>query len=122
MICDICGVKVTTSAARRERFGHIELASAVPHPFGSAGERLSVVPVMPTVFVQSAGGRPLADLYEELLQPATTEFGGRATVVERLFTLLLPVATLALEWELAERITFIHGLALERREARVEES
>ena len=30
-ICDKCGVEVTTSYVRRERFGHIELASPVAH-------------------------------------------------------------------------------------------
>ena len=29
VICDKCGVEVTQSRSRRERLGHIELASAV---------------------------------------------------------------------------------------------
>src|SRR5574344_2472445 len=31
MICDKCGVEVTTSAVRRERMGHIELATPCSH-------------------------------------------------------------------------------------------
>ncbi len=32
IVCDRCGVEVTTSAVRRERMGHIELAIPVVHP------------------------------------------------------------------------------------------
>lgn len=32
IVCDRCGVEVTTSAVRRERMGHIELAIPVAHP------------------------------------------------------------------------------------------
>lgn len=31
MICDRCGVEVTKSSVRRERMGHIELATPVSH-------------------------------------------------------------------------------------------
>src|SRR5437879_13270520 len=31
VVCDKCGVEVTKSKARRERMGHIELASPVSH-------------------------------------------------------------------------------------------
>src|SRR5574344_2124017 len=31
VICDKCGVEVTTSSVRRERMGHIELAAPVSH-------------------------------------------------------------------------------------------
>jgi hypothetical protein len=114
MICDICGVKVTTAAVRRERFGHIELASAIPHPFGRHGEMLSVVPVE---FVRSPAAGPLATLYEELLQVGVTESGeGAAAIIEQVFALLLPAALLAVGWKLAERATFIRGLALVHRE------
>ncbi len=33
VICDKCGVEVTRSSVRRERMGHIKLASAVMHPW-----------------------------------------------------------------------------------------
>ena len=32
IVCDRCGVEITTSAVRRERMGHIELAIPVVHP------------------------------------------------------------------------------------------
>ena len=31
VVCDRCGVEVTKSAVRRERMGHIELATPVAH-------------------------------------------------------------------------------------------
>jgi len=31
IICDRCGVEITTSAVRRERMGHIKLASPIAH-------------------------------------------------------------------------------------------
>src|SRR5262245_50013809 len=46
MICDRCGVKLTTRQARRRRFGHLDLPGAVPHPLGVAGEQLSAVPIL----------------------------------------------------------------------------
>jgi hypothetical protein len=57
MICDICGVKVTPTSVRRERFGHIELPSPVIHPLGQSGERLSAVPVLPAALVQGSPAR-----------------------------------------------------------------
>jgi len=33
IVCDRCGVEVTKSSARRERMGHIELATPVAHPW-----------------------------------------------------------------------------------------
>ena len=32
-VCEVCGVEITTSAVRRERMGHIELAAPVAHPW-----------------------------------------------------------------------------------------
>jgi hypothetical protein len=112
MICDICGVKVTTAAARRERFGHLELARPVPHPFGAGGEVLSAVPVLPAAFRASPAGREVGGLYEEILRATGAEAGG---LVERLSARLLPAAVHAFEWGLAEREVFARALALERR-------
>ncbi len=32
-VCEACGVEITTSSVRRQRMGHIELASPVAHPW-----------------------------------------------------------------------------------------
>ena len=45
IICDRCGVEVTTSAVRRERMGHIKLATPISHIwyFKGASTPLSIV-------------------------------------------------------------------------------
>ena len=122
MICDWCWVKVTTRAARRLRFGHIDLPASVLHPLDQSGERLSAIPVLPAVFTESLGGKHLADLYDDLVRCVPSEspkniIGG----VKRLVELLLPVATVAHEWHLREAETLTWGLALERRTDSVQE-
>ena len=44
--CEKCGVEILEKAVRRERFGHIELPTAMPHPWAPerAIERLLVLP------------------------------------------------------------------------------
>jgi hypothetical protein len=137
MMCDLCGVKATTCETRRQRFGHINLSVAVSHPLGEGGERLSAVPVLPAVFWQAPAGAQLAQRYDALtrantsgvckalatgsdaLPDWTTERAEQvlAREVAHLFELLLPVAMFAHEWDLAERQTLAHGLALESRES-----
>jgi hypothetical protein len=114
MICDLCGVKVTTREARRQRFGHMNLPVAVPHPLGEGGERLSAVPVLPAAFWQAPAGGQLAQRYDELARATTEQLltAGVASLIE----LMLPVVTLAHDWNLAEGQTLARGLALERRE------
>ena len=46
VVCEKCGVEVTVSSVRYERFGHIELAVPIKHPF-LPGKTLSVLPVLP---------------------------------------------------------------------------
>lgn len=45
-ICENCGVEVTTSAVRYERFGHIELAAPIMHPF-LPDRKLVFLPIIP---------------------------------------------------------------------------
>lgn len=45
-ICENCGVKVTSSIARFERFGHIKLATPIRHPF-LPNRMLTFLPVLP---------------------------------------------------------------------------
>jgi hypothetical protein len=65
MICDRCGVKVTTSERRRVRFGHIDFAAEVPHPCVEG--MVSAMPVLPAVFVFSAVGERLGRQYDRLV-------------------------------------------------------
>jgi hypothetical protein len=118
MICDRCGVKVTTRAARRQRFGHIDVPGPVAHPLGQSGERLSAIPVLPAAFVESRGGGHLAELYDELVRSAslgsaegvTGSFGG-------LLEVLLPITVVAHEWDLQEAEVLACGMALVPRVA-----
>src|SRR5262245_42323287 len=116
MICDRCGVKLSTrTEERRRRFGHIELPAAVPHPLGDGSELLSAVPVLPAAFFRSGAGEPLARRYEELLRAAGAGEQALRLGLDRLVEALLPVVTLAQGWNLQEAVTLARGLALESR-------
>jgi hypothetical protein len=113
MICDRCGVKVTTRAARRQRFGHIDLPNPIVHPLGQRAERLGAIPVLPTVFVESRGGEGLADLYDELVRSVLSEsFEGMVGSFNCLLELLLPTVIVAHQWDLQEAEVLACGLAL----------
>jgi hypothetical protein len=113
MICDRCGVKLTTSIARRQRFGHIDLPVPVVHPFGQSRERLSAIPVLPAAFVESGGGKHLADLYEELVRWVSSEsLEELVGSFNRLLELLLPIVIVAHEWNLQEAEVLTCGMAL----------
>jgi hypothetical protein len=113
MICDHCGVKVTTCAVRRKRFGHVELPGPVVHPFATKAELLLAIPVLPAVFVESRAGQSLADLYDELARMVSSEsVEGLADCLNRLLDLLLPIAIVAHEWHLHDGETLAFGMAL----------
>jgi hypothetical protein len=113
MICDHCGVKLTTRTARRQRFGHIDLPVPVAHPLGQRGELLYAMPVLPAAFVESPGGECLAALYDELVRsvlfPPFEELIG---CLNRLLESLLPVVLVAHEWNLGETEVLACGLAV----------
>src|SRR5262245_3654096 len=56
MVCDRCGVKVTTREERRSRFGHVDLPVPVPHPLGDADDLVGAVPVLPAGFLEAPAG------------------------------------------------------------------
>lgn len=109
MICDRCGVKVTTPAVRRERFGHIELREPVAHPLGDGGPLLAAFPVLPAAFVTSAAGELLAALYEELIE---ADAEGFRRLFRRLVDVIAPAVETAFSWGLAEGPLLARGLAL----------
>jgi hypothetical protein len=116
MICDRCGVKVTTVAARRQRFGHIDLPCPIVHPLGERTERLGAIPVLPAAFVDSRGGDGLADLYDELVRSVLSEYvEGLVGTFNRLLELLLPAVIVAHEWDLQEAEGLACGLTLASR-------
>jgi hypothetical protein len=113
MICDRCGVKLTTRAARRWRFGHIDLRQPIIHPFGKSAEQLGAIPVLPADFVESGRGEKLAVLYDELVRSLACESSdGVVKSFNRLLELLVPLVTLAHEWDLQEGELLCFGMAL----------
>jgi hypothetical protein len=117
MICDVCGVKLTSPAVRRSRFGHIDLLSDIQHPLASDPHPLSALPVLPADFVSSPAGASLADLYEDLVRlVALNRSEMAAGVFSQLVQMLLPAVQLAAEWRLVEEPVLARGLALEPRE------
>jgi hypothetical protein len=116
MICDRCGVKVTTRAARRRRFGHIDLPEPIVHPLGRSAERLHAIPVLPAAFVESRGGEGLADLYDELVRSVLSASLERLVgSFNRLLELLLPAVIIAHDWDLQEAEVLACGLAMAPR-------
>jgi hypothetical protein len=112
MICDRCGVKVTTPDVRRSRFGHIDLPMPVSHPLGTDDDLISV-PVLPAVFWESSAGGRLAPFYENLVAAAGSS--NRADMSASLAAIvneLLPAVVFAHEWSLADSSLFARGLAL----------
>ncbi len=115
MICDRCGVKVTSPSARRERFGHIELGREFRHPLGGASDLILAFPVLPAVFVESPAGKRLADLYEALIEAGgSSSFPRAGDCLSDLVAIVLPIVIMAHDWGLADTYTFARGIALEK--------
>ncbi|HTU22091.1 MAG TPA: hypothetical protein VMG10_28890 [Gemmataceae bacterium] len=113
MICDRCGVKLTTGTVRWQRFGHIDLPGPIIHPLGQREELLSAIPVLPAAFVESPRGEPLADLYDELVRSVSSEsLEELVGSFNRLLELLLPIVIVAHEWNLQEAEALTCGMAL----------
>ncbi len=94
------------------------------------------MPVLPAAFWQARAGSRLAERYDELARAITSGVCKALTSeiatlpdwtaqraeqllaaeLARLYEMLLPVVTLAHEWDLAESQTLAHGLALQQRE------
>ena len=118
MICDRCGVKVTSPSVRRERFGHIDLGQELRHPLGEASDLISGFPVLPAVFVESSAGQRLADLYEALVRAVdSSSFQEAAGSLGQLVAIVLPLVIMAQEWGLADEYTLARGIAVEARAA-----
>ncbi len=118
MICDRCGVKISASAReeRSNRFGHIALAEAMPHPFAAASASLWTVPVLPARILESDAGRQLAPVYDSLVVAA--DAGSHVEILrslDRLAEILIPAIEFTLRWCLADAVVLAHGLALEDR-------
>jgi hypothetical protein len=115
MICDRCGVKVTTCKSRRGRFGHIDFGGQVRHPFGEPSVLLTAFPVLPAAFRESTGGAALNALYEDVVrilspfQASAIEHG-----LEAIVQVVLPILVDCTAWQLDVAPMFARGVGLVR--------
>ena len=113
MICDRCGVKVTSSSSRRERFAHVELGMSARHPFATSDETLEAFPVLPAVFVEAPRGGKLAGAYDRLIGAAVTgNERDTSAIIAEACDVMLPALVSANEWNLRDAETIARGLAL----------
>jgi hypothetical protein len=113
IICDRCGVKVTTPAVRRSRCAHINLPTAIQHPLGTAQDQLTTLPVLPAAFVEAPAGRVLLQAYDDILR--APDAPALSAAFERLLDVLLPALVIAHHWDLTDRQLIAHGMALKQR-------
>ncbi|MEZ6138880.1 MAG: hypothetical protein R3C53_28680 [Pirellulaceae bacterium] len=117
MICDRCGVKVASSTIRGSRFGHIEFASPIAHPFAPDKE-LQCFPVLPILFIESPGGHRLQTLYDQLIDDAKEKTATRiAETINSICDQIAPVAIAAHDWDLSAAGTLARGLALKHKDS-----
>lgn len=115
LICDRCGVKVTTRSARATRFGHVDFVEPIAHPFAQ-DSCLRCFPVLPAIFIESRMGQHLQDLYDRLIETAAKhERPQLAVAVASLVDYLVPAVTAAYNWNLTDCKTLGRGLALRSR-------
>jgi hypothetical protein len=114
MICDVCGVKITTADSRRTRFAHIELPLPAQHPFGRPTDELQAFPVIPATFIASIAGGRLADAYDSLVTASICQSQSAIRdAVNQIIEVLLPITIEAHAWNLQEAETLARGLALQ---------
>jgi hypothetical protein len=113
IICHVCGTLVGPRSSRAQRGAHIHLNSPIPHPIFAQAE-LDDVPVLPADYWESAAGRPLAAVYEQILDADGREdVRAVAGHLNHACELLLPGPIFTREWGLREATTqFAHGMAL----------
>lgn len=115
MVCDMCGVKVAPQSVRNRRFGHIDFAGSVPHPFDHSC-RLACFPVLPADYFESPAGTGLQGLYDRLIESSVSgDVRQIETVVDSIIGLLTLVTQMAYNWSLPSVGTLARGLALEHR-------
>ena len=113
MICDCCGVKITTSECRRDRFGHINLPFRVRHPLSDTPAWLESFPVLPAAFRESHAGTVLNPLYENLVR-SLSPFNAMTVedVLAAIVRSLLPIVVESTVWSLKEASVLAQGMAL----------
>ena len=113
MICDNCGVKITSIEARFTRFGHINLSVPIAHEVCPGEREIEAFPVLPAALRLSTGGHKLNALYEAMLhQSKLGNANGIHAEYRKICDLLLPIIATAIEWNLKDAKLLAKGLAL----------
>lgn len=110
IICDICGVKVTSIDARRTCCAHINLPVEILHPLATGGQNLQALPVLPVAYIESRGGAELLDGYDQVLRHADAE--PIAAGFRRIVEVLTPLLVTSHIWNLPQRLLIAYGMAL----------
>jgi hypothetical protein len=111
IICDLCGVKVTTSDVRRTRCAHINLPLPIPHPLGGGDAPLNALPVLPIAFIEAPGGPDLLRAYDRILRGEDER--SLTDAFQALLERLAPLLVIAHTWNLDQRPLIAHGMALQ---------
>jgi len=116
-ICYKCGVKVTYSSVRWERFGHINLKEEVEYTLGNESQEINAFPVMPARYRESNVGRALNDHYEQIVEcNRVGDVEGIKDGIVAIKTILLPLMKTAYGWGLPETDIIARGLVLTQPE------
>ena len=110
IVCDECGVKVTTREVRRSRCAHINLPEPMPHPLDDSCPALTALPVLPVAFIEAPSGMDLLLAYDSILRWDAPR--DRGVAFETLLNTLTPLLVLAHNWNLPQRSLIAHGMAL----------
>jgi hypothetical protein len=113
MICDVCGVKITSRQARRTRFGHINLSVPITHDVCGGTSQIDAFPVLPAAIRESIRGMGLNDVYEKMLHASNNrDATSMQQVYHELCAVLGPAVTVAVEWMLQDADVLARGLGL----------
>jgi hypothetical protein len=110
-VCDVCGVKITSRLSRRTRFGHIELSVAMTHDVCGGVGRIDAFPVLPGHYRNSARGRSLDSLYEQMLSASNSrDADSMYAAYSGICTTLGSPIMLAAEWGLGDIDVLVRGI------------
>ncbi|NSW75524.1 MAG: DNA-directed RNA polymerase subunit beta' [Candidatus Atribacteria bacterium] len=114
MVCDRCGVEITKASVRRERLGHIELATPVSHIwyFKSIPSKmallLGIIPKNLEKVLYFASGRKREDCYK-VIDPGSTDLEAGETIRETEYKIYSKYDP-GFRAEPAHRIVEVHSL------------
>ena len=117
IICDRCGVKVSSISVRWERFGHINFKQEIKYTIGNETQQIQALPVMPARYRESQAGRVLNDHYERIVvSNQEGDIKGIDNGIAGIKDILLPLMETAYSWGLPETDNIAHGLVITQPE------